>query len=166
MQSTDFLLSKLAHHMDTLATVSRVYIRVGRFTDVAPSTAELAEQVHGLLVQIFEDVAWKRFFTSHEPMPALNIEASLEPIEINEAAAFMAIAATVDIVWPPHRLMDDAGALHTAKRVVSLLGADAAWWTNHDSYCGATNLVTPVFDSLIAGMNGHVFAMLIQVADD
>ncbi|MFJ8753257.1 hypothetical protein ACIREO_28570 [Streptomyces sp. NPDC102441] len=43
-----------------------------------------------------------------------------------------------------------------------VIGQDSRWWTNHDSDCGATNSATPVFDSLIAGTNGDVFAIMIR----
>ncbi|MEU1211378.1 hypothetical protein ABZ424_02735 [Streptomyces sp. NPDC005790] len=166
MSSTDTLPAELSGCMAAMASDSRVYVRVGRFAEAAPDMTELTIQIHELIAHVFDDPAWKRFFMAQEPLTPLSIEYSLEPIEVDEAAAFMVSVATSDIVWPQHRLMDSERAVHAAEQVVSSLGQDATWWTNHDSDCGATNSVTPVFDSLIAGTNGRVFAMMIQVADD
>ncbi|MER5552873.1 hypothetical protein ABT001_14520 [Streptomyces sp. NPDC002793] len=166
MSSTDALLAELGGHMAAMVSESRVYVRVGRFAEAFPDITELTTQIHGLLGSVFDDVAWKRFLMVQELPTPLRIVHSLEPIEVDEAAAFMVSVATRDIVWPSHRLMDNDVAAFAAKQVVGLLGQGSTWWTNHDSDCGATNSVTPVFDSLIAGTNGEVFAMMIQVADD
>lgn len=159
-------LSGLGDCMAALATDVRVYTRCGRFTEAAPDMPELAAQIRGLLGEIFADPAWHRFFAPGRPMSVQDIGDCLEPVEVHAAAAFMAGLATVDIMWPSHRLMDHGEAVRAATRAVALLGPDATWWTNHDTGCGATNGITPAFDSVIAGTNGTCFAVAIQIADD
>ncbi|MFJ8884871.1 hypothetical protein ACIRJR_15880 [Streptomyces sp. NPDC102402] len=166
MESPDDLLGELSRTMAALTTGGRVYVRTGRYTEAAADMGELTAQIHELLVQVFEDESWRRFLSPAEPMPPRSIEASLEPVEGDAAAALLASLASVDIVWPSHRLLDREVALRTAAHAVSLLGDGATWWTNHDAHCGATNLVTPVFDSLVAGTDGEYYVMALQVADD
>ncbi|MFC8594974.1 hypothetical protein [Streptomyces atroolivaceus] len=166
MRSHDVLLSELRRSMAALSTEGRVYVRAGRYAESAPDMAELTAQIRALLTQVFEDPAWKRFLAPAVPPAAGAVEGSLELIEAGTAAGLLTSVASVDIVWPSHALMDHAVAARTAKRVVSLFGSDATWWTNHDSDCGAVNLLTPVFDSLIAGTDGTYYAIAVQVADD
>ncbi|WP_103514573.1 hypothetical protein [Streptomyces sp. SM10] len=60
--------------------------------------------------------------------------------------------------------MDHDEAARTAAHAASLLGNGATWGTNHAPR-GATHLVTPVFDLLVAGTDGEYYAMAVQVAD-
>lgn len=166
MRSPDVVLSELSRTMAALATDGRVYVRTGRYTEAAADMPELTAQIHELLVRIFEDESWSRFLAPAEPMAARRIEGSLEPVEGDTAATLLASLAAVDIVWPSVRLMDHDEAARTAAYAVSLLGDGATWWTNHDAHCGATHLVTPVFDLLVAGTDGEYYAMAVQVADD
>ncbi|MFD0622817.1 hypothetical protein ACFQ2K_08260 [Streptomyces sanglieri] len=87
-------------------------------------------------------------------------------METHDAALFLARLAAVDLLWPSHRHLPAETAEHAAVRVVSLLGPEASWWTNHDVGCGAVNGLTPLFDSLLAGTNGEHFALALQIADD
>lgn len=78
----------------------------------------------------------------------------------------LAGVAVDDLVWPSHRHLPIEAAERAADRVVSLLGPEAGWWTNHDTGCGAVNGLTPLRDSLLAGTDGEHFALALQIADD
>ncbi|MFF0291617.1 hypothetical protein [Streptomyces sp. NPDC005262] len=109
---------------------------------------------------------WRRFLPRYVPPSVPEICASLEPVETGEATSFLAQVAAVDLVWESHRHLPLESAERAAERVVSLLGSEASWWTNHDVECGAVNRLTPLFDSLLAGTDGAHFALVLQVADD
>ncbi|WP_194235904.1 hypothetical protein [Streptomyces sp. CB01881] len=103
----------------------------------------------------------------HQAPPSVpGICAALEPVEAHGAASFLARVAAVDLVWPSHRHLPAETAGRAAGRVVSLLGPEAGWWTNHDAGCGAVNRLTPLFDSLLAGTDGEHFVLALQIADD
>ncbi|MFD5399302.1 hypothetical protein ACFWJW_34490 [Streptomyces sp. NPDC127097] len=87
-------------------------------------------------------------------------------MEAHRAASFLAQVAAVDLLWPSHRHLPVENAERAVGRVVSLLGSEAGWWTNHDAECGAVNGLTPVFDSLLAGTDGEYFALALQIAED
>ncbi|MFE5791171.1 hypothetical protein ACFQ8C_01215 [Streptomyces sp. NPDC056503] len=149
-----------------LATPARVYVAAGRFSESDPDLPELVARVRVLLAEMAADEAWRRFLPGYVPPPVPEISAALEPLETDEAAPFLARLAAVDLYWPSHRHLPEDVAGRAADRVVSLLGPDAVWWTNHDEACGAVNGVTPFFDSLLAGTDGEHFVVALQVADD
>ncbi|SFX79602.1 hypothetical protein OH786_36240 (plasmid) [Streptomyces atratus] len=152
--------------MAELSTPMRVYVEAGRFTEPEPDLPELAARIRGLLAAVAADEPWRRFLPGYTPPSVPEICAALEPVETHGAASFLARVAAVDLVWPSHRHLPAEAAERAAGRVVSLLGPEASWWTNHDIGCGAVNGLTPLFDSLIAGTNGEHFALALQIADD
>lgn len=152
--------------MAELSTPMRVYVGAGRFTDPEPDLPELAARIRALLTAVAVDEPWRRFLPGYTPPSVPEICAALEPVETHGAASFLARVAAVDLVWPSHRHLPAEAAGRAADRVVSLLGPEASWWTNHDIGCGAVNGLTPLFDSLLAGTNGEHFALALQIADD
>ncbi|WP_327579801.1 hypothetical protein [Streptomyces sp. NBC_00145] len=160
------VLAELEAVMAELSTPMRVYVAVGRFDEPEPDLPELAARICTLLAAIAADEAWRRFLPGYTPPSVPEICAALEPVETHEAASFLAQVAAVDLLWPSHRHLPVEPAERAAGRVVSLLGAEASWWTNHDVACGAVNGLTPVFDSLLAGTDGEHFALALQIADD
>ncbi|WP_328622851.1 MULTISPECIES: hypothetical protein [unclassified Streptomyces] len=159
-------LAELEARMAELSTPTRVYVAAARFTEVEPDLPELAARIRALLAEAAADEAWQRFIPGYAPPSVPQICAALEPLETHEAAAFLAGVAAVDLVWPDHRHMPAEAAERVADRVVSLLGPEGSWWTNHDAGCGAVNGLTPLFDSLVAGSDGEHFALALQIADD
>ncbi|WP_240805520.1 hypothetical protein [Streptomyces sp. A1547] len=159
-------LAELEARMAELSTPTRVYVAAGRFTEPEPDLPELAARIRALLAEVAADEAWRRFVPGYAPPSVPRICAALEPLETHEAAAFLAGVAAVDLVWPDHRHMPAEAAECVAERVVSLLGSEGSWWTNHDAGCGAVNGLTPLFDSLLAGTDGEHFAVALQIADD
>ncbi|MFF5503383.1 hypothetical protein [Streptomyces roseolus] len=160
------VLPALRASMAELATPARVYVAAGRFTGADPDLPELAAEVRAVLARMAADEAWARFLPGYVPPPVPELCAALEPLETDEAAPFLARLAAVDLYWPTHRHLPADVAERAADRVVSLLGPDASWWTNHDEAAGAVTGVTPFFDSLLAGTDGEHFAVALQVADD
>ncbi|MFI2077236.1 MULTISPECIES: hypothetical protein [Streptomyces] len=160
------VLSELEAGMAELSTPMRVYVAAGRFTEPDPDLPELAARIRTLLAVVAADEAWRRFLPGYAPPSVPEICAALEPVETHGVAAFLALVAGVDLVWPGHRHLPVETAEPAADRVVSLLGPEASWWTNHDAGCGAVNGLTPLFDSLLAGTNGEHFALALQIADD
>ncbi|MCX4782122.1 hypothetical protein [Streptomyces sp. NBC_01264] len=160
------VLAELEAGMAELSTPMRVYVAAGRFTEPDPDLPELAARIRALLAGVAVDEAWRRFLPGYVPPSLPEICAALEPVETDGAAAFLAGVAAVDLVWPDHLHRPVEAAERAADRVVSLLGPDASWWTNHDTACGAVNGLTPLFDSLLAGMDGEHFALALQIADD
>ncbi|MFC7307087.1 hypothetical protein ACFQVC_23020 [Streptomyces monticola] len=160
------VLAGLQAGMAELSTPLRVYTAARRFTEPDPGLPELAARIRGLLAEVAADEEWRRFLSGYAPPSVPAVCAALEPVETHEAAAFLAQVAAVDLLWPGHRHLSAEVAAQAAGRVVSLLGPDAAWWTNHDTECGAVNGLTPLFDSLLAGTDGRHFALLVQIADD
>lgn len=152
--------------MSGLATPMRVYVAAGRFTEPEPDLPELAARIRTLLAVVTADEAWRRFLPGYTPPSVPAICASLEPVETYEAAAFLAQVAGVDLVWRSHRHLPAEAAERMSGRVVALLGPEASWWTNHDAECGAVHGLTPLFDSLLAGMQGEHFVLALQIADD
>ncbi|MFG2142126.1 hypothetical protein [Streptomyces sp. NPDC048650] len=160
------ILADLEAGVAELSTPMRVYVAAGRYTEPEPDLPELAARTRALLAVVAADEAWRRFLPGYAPPSVREICAALEPLEIHEAAAFLARVAAVDLVWPGHRHLPAEAAERAADRVVSLLGPEASWWTNHDVGCGAVNGLTPLFDSLLAGTDGEYFALALQIADD
>ncbi|MFD3535305.1 hypothetical protein [Streptomyces sp. NPDC058664] len=160
------VLTALEAGMAELSTPTRVYVATGRFTAPGPDLPELAARVRALLAEVAVDEAWRRFLPGYAPPSVPRICGALEPVETHEAAAFLAQLAAVDLVWPRHLHLPVEAAERAADRVVSLLGPEADWWTNHDTRCGAVNGLTPLFDSLLAGTDGEHFALALQIADD
>ncbi|MFC5172087.1 hypothetical protein [Streptomyces mutomycini] len=160
------VLTELEAGMAELSTPMRVYVAAGRFTEPEPDLPELAARIRTLLAAIAADDAWRRFLPGYTPASVPEICASLEAVETHGAASFLAQVAAVDLVWPSHRHLPVETAKRAADRVVSLLGPTAGWWTNHDAECGAVNGLTPLFDSLLAGMDGQHFTLVLQIADD
>ncbi|MET9841873.1 hypothetical protein ABZZ01_29425 [Streptomyces virginiae] len=160
------VLAELEAGMAELSTPMRVYVAAGRFTDPEADLPELAAQVRALLATMAGDAAWRRFLPGYTPLSVPEICACLEPVETHRAASLLAQVAAVDLVWPSHRHQPVDSAERAAARVVSLLGPEASWWTNHDVDCGAVNGLTPLFDSLLAGTDGEHFALALQIADD
>ncbi|MFF1410545.1 hypothetical protein ACFVX6_12290 [Streptomyces sp. NPDC058289] len=152
--------------MAELSTPMRVYVAAGRFVEAEPDLPELAARIRTLLAGVAVDEAWRRFLVGYAPPSVPEICAALEPVETHGAAAFLVGVAAVDLVWPDHRHLPIEAAERAADRVVSLLGPEAAWWTNHDAGCGAVNGLTPLFDSLLAGTDGEHFVLALQIADD
>ncbi|MFF5973909.1 hypothetical protein ACFY7C_20500 [Streptomyces sp. NPDC012769] len=159
-------LADLEAGMAELSTPMRVYVTAGRFTEPEADLPELAARIRALLAVVAEDEAWQRFLPRYVPPSVPEIRDALEPMETHEAAAFLARLASVDLVWPSHRHLPAETAERAADRVVSLLGPEGTWWTNHDAGCGAVNGLTPLFDSLLAGTDGEYFALALQIADD
>ncbi|MFF3209145.1 hypothetical protein ACFYYB_00655 [Streptomyces sp. NPDC002886] len=152
--------------MAELSTPTRVYVAAGRFTEPDPDLPELAARIRTLLAGVAADEAWRRFLPGYAPPSVPEICAALEPVETHGAAAFLAGIAAVDLLWPDHLHLPVEAAARAAERVVSLLGPEASWWTNHDAGCGAVNGLTPLLDSLLAGTDGEHFALALQIADD
>ena len=160
------ILAELEAGMAELSTPMRVYVATGRFSEPDPDLSELAAQVRTLLAGVAVDEAWQRFLLGYTPPSVPEICAAREPLEAHGAAAFLVRVAAVGLVWPSHRHLPVEVAERAADRVVSLLGPEAGWWTNHDAGCGAVNGLTPLFDSLFAGTDGEHFALALQIADD
>ncbi|WP_229882513.1 hypothetical protein [Streptomyces alanosinicus] len=160
------VLAELEAGMAELSTPMRVYVAAGRFTEADPDLPELAARSRTLLATITADEAWRRFLHAYAPPSVPEICAALEPVETHEAAALLAQVAAVDLVWPSHRHLPVETAERGADQVVSALGPEASWWTNHDFECGAVNGLPPLFDSLLAGTDGEYFALTLQIADD
>ncbi|RSS54514.1 hypothetical protein EF912_16795 [Streptomyces sp. WAC07061] len=159
------ILPELEARMAELRTPGRVYAAAGRFTEPEPDLPELADRIRALLAAA-ADGAWRRHLPGYVPPSVPRLCAALEPLEPHEAAGFLARLAAEDLVWPSHRHLPADTAGRAADRVVSLLGAEGSWWTNHDAACGAVNGLTPVFDSLLAGTDGEHYALALQLADD
>lgn len=160
------VLAELQAGMAELSTPTRVYIAAGRFTEPDPDLPELAARIRTLLLAVAADEAWQRYLPGYNAPSVPEICAALEPMETHEAASFLAQVAAVDLVWRSHRHLPLETAERAADRVVSTLGSEASWWTNHDVECGAVNGLTPLFDSLLAGTDGEHFALALQIADD
>lgn len=152
--------------MAELSTPPRVYVAAGRFTEPEPGLPELAARIRAQLAVVAADESWRHFLRGYVPPSAAGIRAALEPLEAGEAAPFLARVASVDLLWPDHRHLPAETAGRAARRVVSLLGPGADWWTNHDASCGAVNGLTPLFDSLLAATDGRHFVLALQIADD
>ncbi|MFJ9681880.1 hypothetical protein ACIRP2_28075 [Streptomyces sp. NPDC101194] len=159
-------LAELEASMAELSTPMRVYVEAGRFTEPEPDLPELATRIRGLLAAVAADEPWRRFLSGYTPPSVPEICAALEPVEAHDAASFLTRVATVDLVWPSHLHLPAEVAARAADQVVSLLGPEAGWWTNHDADCGAVNGLTPLFDSLLAGTNGEHFTLTLHIADD
>ncbi|MDQ8705203.1 hypothetical protein RCO28_22280 [Streptomyces sp. LHD-70] len=159
-------LAQLTDSVTRLATPHRVYVTAGRFTEPDPDLPELAARIRALLDMVAADEPWQRYLHRYRPAPVPQLCAALEPVETHAVAAFLAQVVAVDLVWPSHRHLPAEAAERGAARVVSLLGAEASWWTNHDEDCGAVNGLTPLFDSLLAGTDGEHFVLALQIADD
>ncbi|NBE50680.1 hypothetical protein GUY60_04405 [Streptomyces sp. YC537] len=160
------LLDHLAANLSELSTPMRVFVAAGRFTEADPDLPELAARIRELLATAAADEAWQRFLPTYTPPPVPQLCAALEPVESHNAAPFLAQVAGADLLWPSHRHLSAEVAERAAHRVVSLLGPECTWWTNHDTECGAVNGLTPVFDSLLAGTDGEHYALALQLADD
>ncbi|MFG2292220.1 hypothetical protein [Streptomyces sp. NPDC048603] len=160
-------LAELEARLAELCTPGRVYVAAGRFTEPEPDLPELAARVRTLLAAVAADEPWERYLSGYVPPPVHVLCAGLEPVETEEAAAFLARLATVDLVWPDHRHLPTGTAERAADRVVALLGPEGSWWTNHDDAGGAVYGLTPtLFDTLLAGTDGEHFALALQIADD
>ncbi|MER7518293.1 hypothetical protein [Streptomyces sp. NPDC126499] len=159
-------LAELEAAAAELATPTRVYVSAGRFAEPEAGLPELAARIRAVLGVIATDDAWNRFLPGYAPPSVPEIHDALEAVETHATPAFLAELASVDIVWPSHRHLPADVAERAAARLVSLLGPEASWWTNHDTECGAVNRLTPLFDSLLAGTDGRHFALLLQIADD
>ncbi|MFD0275309.1 hypothetical protein ACFVHB_15585 [Kitasatospora sp. NPDC127111] len=160
------ILAELEAGMAELATPMRVYVAAGRFSEPEPDLPELAARIRALLAAIAADEAWRRYLPGYVPPSVPEVCAALEPVETHGAAPFLAQVAAVDLVWPSHRHLPAETAERAADRVVSLLGPEASWWTNHDAGCGAVNGLVPLLsDSLLAGTDGEHFALALQIAD-
>ncbi|MFD8611713.1 hypothetical protein [Streptomyces sp. NPDC059631] len=165
MTSAD-ILAGLEAAMAELSTPPRVYVAAGRFAEPEPGLPELAARIRAQLAVVVADASWRRFLRGYVPPSDAEIRAALEPLAAGEAAPFLARVAAVDLLWPDHRHLPAETAGRAARRVVSLLGPGADWWTNHDVSCGAVNGLTPLFDSLLAATDGRHFVLALQIADD
>ncbi|MFF3936097.1 hypothetical protein [Streptomyces phaeofaciens] len=153
--------------LDALAHEHRVYVRSGRLpgdTPARPLTRRIAEEVHALVIGLYED-HWHRYTYGTGPVPVAQIEWSLHPKDPADAVALMARFAAADLLFPEYALMDRADAERIAGRVVGLLGPGARWWSNTDDV-SSEGLVGCTLDGLVVGTDGERFAALIQVADD
>ncbi|MFJ9847209.1 hypothetical protein ACIRYZ_43660 [Kitasatospora sp. NPDC101155] len=118
---------------------------------------ELVAEIHPL---------WERYVPSGVAPPSVSeIEARLEPLSSDAAIEVMTALAADDLVWSNHVLMNREIAHHTVTRIVTCLGPGATWWTNREG-----NSWDPVtactFDGVVAGSNGELFAILLQVGED
>ncbi|MET8247875.1 hypothetical protein ABZV31_27820 [Streptomyces sp. NPDC005202] len=108
---------------------------------------------------------WQQYATDPAaPVPVEQVEQALEPVDAKKAAALMGSLASTCLVWPGATFMEPAKADDVARRVVNLVGPGAQWWSNRDGDSG-TGVSACTFDSLVAGTDGHRFAVLIQVGD-
>ncbi|MFD3437154.1 hypothetical protein ACFWU3_06580 [Streptomyces sp. NPDC058685] len=160
------VLAELEACMAELSTPTRVYVAAGRFSEPDPDLPELAARIRTLLCAVAADEAWQRLLPGYTAPSVPEICASLEPMETHGAASFLARVAAVDLLWPSHQHLPRESAERAAEQVVSTLGSEASWWTNHDVEGGAVNGLTPLFDSLLAGTDGEHFALALQIADD
>ncbi|WP_405842021.1 hypothetical protein [Streptomyces sp. NBC_01518] len=163
------LLKRLAH-------AQRVYVRSGRLPSTSGGTSDgtngvlaaIAAETHILVGQLHRE-DWQRFASAPEGPAAVDqVEEALEPIAAKNAAALMGRLASQCLVWPQFTFMDRAEADAVAGLVVELLGADALWWANcdGDDEDSWTAVTACTFDNLVAGTDGHRFAVLIQVGED
>ncbi|WP_143041436.1 hypothetical protein [Streptomyces indicus] len=97
---------------------------------------------------------------------------ALQVVDVGSSASLLASLATESLVWSGVMLQDQIHARQVAEQIVSRLGNEATWMTNLKLAPGPLKEVasSPVtrhtFDGVIAGANGDVFAVLLQVGDD
>jgi hypothetical protein len=156
------LLKRLAH-------AQRVYVRSGRLRPTSGGArgvlAAVATETHILVGQLHEKDWQQHASNSDGPASVEQVEEALEPLSAANAAAMMGRLASQDLVRPEFTFMERAEADTIAGLVVELLGPDALWWPNGDEHSwSAVSACT--FDGLVAGTDGHRFAVLIQVGED
>ncbi|WP_405775943.1 hypothetical protein [Streptomyces sp. NBC_00859] len=167
MTTAEEAQAELGSLMGRLARESGAYVAHGRLRPedggLAARGSSLVSEIYTLVYQAHEE--WARQ-DSYVQMPAshVEIEAGLVALARHEAAATMARFASECPLWNV-TLMDSSRALRHTSRVVQILGPDAQWWSNHDdlssdSFTGCT------VDSLVAGTDGTVFAVLLQSFSD
>ena len=156
------LLKRLAH-------AQRVYVRSGQLRPTSDGAngvlAAVAAETHILLRQLhLKD--WQQHASDPDgPVPVEQVEAALEPIAAEDAAAMMGRLASQCLVWPRFAFMERTEADTVVGLVVELLGQDALWWSNGDEHSwSAVSACT--FDRLVVGTDRHRFAVLIQVGED
>ncbi|MFJ8020934.1 hypothetical protein [Streptomyces sp. NPDC096311] len=146
----------------------RVYVSAGRLRPADGSgglTKAVAEEVHALVVELYEGY-WHRYaYGTAGPVSASQIEMSLHPKSLAEATVLMGELASADLMFPEFALMDRAEATSIAARVAGLLGPGARWWSNRDDL-GVDGVTSCSFDTFVVGSDGNRFALLIQVGDD
>lgn len=152
-----------------LAHAQRVYVRSGRLRPTSGGAsgvlAAVAAETHTLVGQLYRK-DWQQYASdAGGPVPVEQVEEALEPTDGENAASLMGRLASESLVWPQFTFMDRAEADTAASRVVELLGPDALWWSNRDEDSW-TGVSACTFDSLVAGTDGHRFAVLIQVGED
>ncbi|NUQ97417.1 MAG: hypothetical protein HOY79_13000 [Streptomyces sp.] len=156
------LLKRLSHQ-------GRVYVRSGRLRPTSGGAsgvvAAMAAEVHTLLRQLYRK-DWQGYATSSVgPEDVQQVEEALEAIDAEKAASLMGRFASQCLVWSDYAFMDRAEADSVAGQVVKVLGAQAQWWSNWDDGSW-TDVSGCTFDGLVAGTDGHRFAVLIQVGED
>lgn len=160
---------ELSVPLKRLAHAQRVYVRSGRLRPTSGGAsgvlAAVAAETHTLVGQLHRKDWQQHAGDSDGPVPVAQVEEALEPIDAKNAASLMGRLASECLVWPQFTFMDRAEADTAASRVVELLGPDALWWSNRDEDSW-TAVSACTFDSLVAGTDGHRFAVLIQVGED
>jgi len=156
------LMKRLSHR-------GRAYVRSGQLRPTSGgasgTVAAVAAEVHTLLRQLYRK-DWQQFASDAAgPVDVQQVEEALDGIDAENAVSLMGCFASQCLVWSDTTFMDRAEAEAVAGQVVELLGAEAQWWSNWDdsSWTGVSGCT---FDGLVAGTDGHRFAVLIQVGED
>ncbi len=95
---------ELGSLLGALAHEHRVHVRSGLLpsdTSARPLTRRIAEEVHALVLGLYEDY-WHRYTYGAGPVPVARIEWSLHPKDPAEAVALMARFAAADLLFPEY----------------------------------------------------------------
>lgn len=161
-------VDELSVLLKSLSYDLRVYVSAGRLRPTDRSgglTKAVAEEVHALVVELYEGY-WHRYaYDTAGPASAPQIELSLYPKSLAEATALLGELASANLMFPEFIFMDRAEAISIAARVVGLLGPGARWWSNRDDL-SVDSVTSCSFDTFVIGSDGDRFALLIQVGDD
>ncbi|MFK0026306.1 hypothetical protein [Streptomyces sp. NPDC090798] len=161
-------VDELSVLLKSLSSDLRVYVGAGRLRPTGGPgglTKAVAEEVHALVVELYEGY-WHRYaYGTDGPASAPQIEMSLYPKSPAEATALLGELASASLLFPEFAFMDSAEAKSIAARVVGLLGPGARWWSNRDDLSVDT-VTSCSIDTFVIGSDGDRFALLIQVGDD
>ncbi|MFD3738940.1 hypothetical protein [Streptomyces sp. NPDC058629] len=130
--------------------------------------------VPGLVRQVAVEAeeAWKQYAVEGAvgPDTPVEIDDALLQIDAERAAELLTYLATYDLVFPGSGRRDRAHARRAAECVVRLLGYEAVWYTNIIDLSPGARAWNPVtrhtFDGVVAGADGSLAVVLLQVGED
>ncbi len=130
----------------------------------------LAEHVHALAAA--GERAWEDHLDARAAAVSVaQVEAALRPVDGKTAERKLAALASGSMVYT-YEILEPQRAARLAGQVVTLLGEDAEWWSNHepgaegDDHLSWASVTRCTFDGVVAGRNATHFAVLLQVGED